>query len=258
MVVEFGIPYFSFIYTSSEKKLDIMKKLFLPIAILSIMLLMSCTKQEKIYSCDSELNEWVAKHSDDFHGITRTQLATLPPSIQKVIYRTLTGSEKYNLWMEKLNIVKNNTLYSDLSSEITDLTEKIDIDWYESDLQESLNTNDSVFLNNWEDQVLNSGKIDSTDYIINFCTLMTANEIDLLLNYSESLDHSWIVGLDLPSITSSLKAAPQDCSCRYDIYCNIFLAEECEEGGCTQVYDCGLVGSSKCKGLCPEEIAPID
>lgn len=235
-----------------------MKKILIPIVILSVMLLLSCTKQEKIYSCDSELNEWAAKHSDDFHGITRAQLATLPPSIQKAIYRTLTGSEKYNLWVEKLIIVKNNTLYSDLSSEIAVLTEKIDIDWYERDLRESLDANDSIFLYNWENQVLNSGKIDSTDYIINFCTLMTANEIDMLLNNSERLDHSWIVTFNLPSITTSLKAAPQDCSCRYDIYCNIFLAEECKEGGCTQVYDCGLVGSSKCKGLCPEEIAPID
>ncbi len=218
------------------------------------MLLLSCTKQEKIYSCDSELNEWAAKHSNDFHGITRTQLATLPPSIQKAIYRTLTGSEKYDLWMEKLNIIKNNTLHSDLNSEIGVLIEKMDVDWYERDLRESLDANDSIFLFNWENQVLTSGKMDSTDYIINFCTLMTANEIDILLNRSESLDHSWITDFDIPTTNSFKESAPQDCSCLYDIYCNIFLADDCRHGGCTKVRDCGLVGGSVCKGLCPEEI----
>ncbi|GAB1418005.1 hypothetical protein MASR2M12_07700 [Bacteroidales bacterium] len=233
-----------------------MNKLTYSIIVLALSTF-SCTKQEIVYSCDPIINEWATKYSDNFHNITRKQLATLPPSLQKAIYRTLTGAENYDLWMEKLDIVKNDTSRSDLKNEVEVLIEKMNHAWYERDMKESLNESDSIFLYNWEKQILESKIIDSATFIINFCTLMTANEIDSLLSYSEVLDHSWIEDFNLPEITTSFKATTaQDCSCRYDIYCNFFLAEECKTGGCNLVYDCGIVGSSACKGLCPEEIAP--
>lgn len=225
------------------------------ISAIFLVFLSGCSKRENVFSCDPEINEWAMNNSEKFSGITREQLATLAPAIQKAVYRTLTAKEKYDLWIEKLNIVKSSDLNSDFVSEISQLFDRIKEDWYVSNTYQSISVEDSCFLANWEHQLLFSGKIDSTNYVINFCMLMTKAELYRMLDNPDEVDHSWIVKFELPKKFYKLKAAPgQDCSCRYNIYCNLFGAADCEHGGCNQVRDCGLLGQSKCLGLCPEEI----
>lgn len=234
-----------------------MKKTFLLLNILLLgFILNSCTKKEPFYSCSPQLNSWAEKNSNNFHGINRRQLATLHPALQKVVYRMLTPENKLSIWKEKLLLVKASSQGQQRIKKIEQLIDRVHISWFNKPIDKPLRAIDEEFLTKWENELLSDGSIDSIAFVIDFCTFMTRNDVDTFLLNPTAMDTSWLSHpIAFPEMNSNLKAAPiQDCSCRYNIYCNIFFAGECKQGGCFEIYDCGLLGGSKCIGLCPEEI----
>ncbi len=67
---------------------------------------MGCEDPEEVLcSCNPEVNNWASKYKSSFSDITRAQLATLPISYKRAVYRTLTPEKQAQLWNEKLDLV---------------------------------------------------------------------------------------------------------------------------------------------------------
>jgi hypothetical protein len=222
------------------------------------LLFFACSKKSDYFSCEPSINEWAKKYKNSFHGISREEFAKIPLAYQKAVYRTLTPEEKYLLWKEKLEIVLNLPLDQNLKLQIQGLSSRINSTTYDRDLMEPLDPSIQLHLTNWENDILANGKMDSVNFVINFCTLMTAQEIHTMVFKPETVSLKDIPGSDeMKSFKSSQPGGGgnelPDCSCLYDVYCSVLGGRECKDGLCKEVRDCGVLGTSICNGLCPEE-----
>lgn len=224
----------------------------LAIVISSVVVFQACRKSEPTYSCDPEINKWTAQNRDSFHNITREQLALLPISVQNAIYRTLTTEEQRKLWVEKMDIVKNEWP-KPIKNKVDELTEIVHL--YNPDLYGKIDDKIKKSLDNWENEML-LHHMDTVDYALCFYTLETAEEYDLLTNNPEKIDYSWF---DFPeNFNLGQKAAPgpngsNDCVCRGSIGIACGGGDRCEEDkdDCSHTKGgCGLFKLFDCTGLC--------
>lgn len=137
------------------------------------------------------------------------------------------------------------------------LSQVINTTTYDRDIIEPLEPELQEYLIKWENEILSSGKMDSVNFVINFCTLMTAEEIHSMLYKPGTISLSDIPGSNEMKLFKSSQPGGgnelPDCSCLYDVYCSVLGGRECKDGLCKEVRDCGILGTSLCNGLCPEE-----
>ncbi|MBW6490270.1 MAG: bacteriocin fulvocin C-related protein [Lentimicrobium sp.] len=181
----------------------------------------------------------------------------LPFKYQKPVIRSLSAQKKLSLWQEKLQIVLQQNWDEITKNKIVILINKLNLELYDYSGTEQQTEEWQNFVADWENDMLSNNRIDSVEFIVHFCTLMTFEELDLRLNHADSIDLTWLEGYQ--DITDTFiggggsASSPSDCECRYDIYCSILGGADCASGGCSVTSDgCGIVGMSKCKGLCPE------
>jgi len=224
---------------------------------LTLIVITSCVKEEKqIYSCNELINDFVVANKSTLAEISREQIATLPVAYQRAILNSLTKEKRASLWVEKLNLVLSSEAISDdYRNKIAQLRDFIHPDIYNRGVDEKPEEYVTSFINSWEQDVLGEMESDTAVFSINFCTLMTFDEFEYFLNNAESIDYSWLDGAE------DIVLLPQGsgtCTCRYDFYCSVFMNIECEDGknGCTPSYECGVLGSSKCDGMCGENVEP--
>jgi len=77
--------------------------------VMAVVAVTSCNKERDLkYSCNPKINRWVLKNVESIAAASRQQLAVLPLDFQKASYLTLSPERKYELWNEKLELVKAN------------------------------------------------------------------------------------------------------------------------------------------------------
>lgn len=225
-----------------------MKKIIMSVVALAIISMtigfVGCKKETLKYSCDKDINAWAVENENSFHNITRKQLVTLPYDLQLAAFRTLTPEEKSRLWQDKFN-----TIYDDWDittrSIIDKLAQHITPQLYDSEYKSSI---DTVALNKIQDELIS--RMDTTDYVINFCMLPTEQELDILINEPETLDRSWI---NIPEKLIPVKAQPEptgNCNCSRNITCSMLGLGTCSDTNCKEAGGCGLAGHSTCKKAC--------
>lgn len=129
--------------------------------VMAVVAVTSCNKERDFkYSCNPKINRWVLKNVESIAAASRQQLAVLPLDFQKASYLTLSPERKYELWNEKLELVKANWDEPVLNM-IVDLQNHITIDWFNDTLQMA----DFEYLKGWEYQML-SQLMDTVDYAI--------------------------------------------------------------------------------------------
>ncbi|MFU8843301.1 MAG: bacteriocin fulvocin C-related protein [Bacteroidales bacterium] len=240
-----------------KKRISSKGLLIYPIFVISISIIsLSCNKSnEEQYSCDPQVNEWTVKYKSSFLDMTREQLALVPIKYQGAIYETFSPEKKADFWKEKINIVLSYDCEPLLKEKIMELYSSIDVEDYDREATEPPSGSTLDFVENWENYILENQLVDSVTFVVNFCTLLTFDEIDYLINHSDKIDLSWLNGNEELIIDGPGGGGGGiDCRCRYDIYCSIFLNVECVNGGCNKVYRCGVAGNSACNGLCEEMI----
>lgn len=224
-----------------------------------IILLTYCSKNSnKIeYSCNKDINNWVNTYKNEIIDIPREQLVTLPIGYQKAIYNTFSKERKAELWHEKLDIVLASNQDTEFENQIIALYNFISPDIYDRDIEEKPKDYIINFTNDWEQKVLGSFESDTLIFSIKFCTLMTLDEYFNYVENFQDFDYSWLEGGGEITMSGG-GGGTNACSCRYDIYCSIFLTNICEDGrnNCTQNYNCGIAGNSLCDGQCQEEARP--
>lgn len=217
--------------------------------IVAVIVLDGCKKEESLqYSCNPEINQWVAENKGSFCDITRKQLAVIPPYLQVPIYRSLSAQKKHDFWVEKLELITSDW-DEPVRIFIERLKQDIGPEWF------SETTPDYVtqYIEKAEYEILTT-LMDTSDYVVNFCTISTAEEIEYYINHSDDIDYSWLPNHSFAlGIMESKEPVLPDCYCRWNQYCHGFWPDDdCKHGGCsTSSSGCGFLNLMSCKGLCP-------
>ncbi len=210
--------------------------------------LMGCKKEKLEYSCNPEIDKWAKKNAELFASASREQVAMLPLEYQQAAFRTLSPLRKYRIWKEKMTIIRSNW-DEPVQFKIDEILKEFDSSWYVSkqDLEKHVD-----FIKKWEDDMLRH-YLDTTDYVINFYLLATPEEIDVYLNYPETIDYSWVIfprehSKDVPGGNQSTKTK---CMCSTNISCSLFGNGTCTNTECEQTSGgCGLFGAFDCRKDC--------
>ena len=179
--------------TNKHKTKQLIILLLLPIVFVSAIT--SCRKaNEESFSCNPEINKWVKTYKSSLQDISRDQIAMLPVRYQRPVFRSLSGEKKLSLWQQKLELVLQEDWDFSTRAKIVELLEKLNLNLYNKPISEPPSTEWQNYLDEWEHDMLGNNRIDSVQFIIHFCTLMTFDEVDKLLNHPETIDRSWLEG----------------------------------------------------------------
>jgi hypothetical protein len=228
------------------KKINIIFPLFV-----MALLIASCDKDEKIYSCNKDVNDWVTANKSQIDTIAyRESLLNFELEYQKGIYRALKPKIRYLIWVDKINQVLKLNWENDERKHIEELLNSINEKWFSEKLlsDKELISQRKGVLKNWVSLGLKE------------------------LGWSKALIHSIAIRLDVKKSddnylietyisdykkTSNLKEAGGGCKCSSgDDWCD--LGGGNDNGSCTEdLYDCnhsswgcGLLWLSECDGLC--------
>ncbi len=226
-----------------------MKKIILILS-LSILgtIFYSCTKEdEKNYSCNPKVNNWVKKNIQNITDISYDDLITYKLEYQKGIFQAASPQQRYEYWIEKLNRILALDWNQAEFDYISNLKNSISSEWYEDDIDSNKFNDINVFLQNWKNEGLFSlnipiemlhaiaGRIDYEVDPSNPQKLMPTN----YLTYGGGV----LSGGGGSGITS-------DCGCNQsDDWCDGPL--ECKSAECEEsTHGCGTIWVKKCNGNC--------
>ena len=65
----------------------------------------SCSKDERVYSCDKEVDSWVKENLTNIQKMTRNDWLKLGEDVNRAAYRAFTPKQKFIFWKEKMNEV---------------------------------------------------------------------------------------------------------------------------------------------------------
>lgn len=236
------------------------KSLFMAIlSLLVVITLVSCSKDEKlIYSCNPKINKWVIENLDVIKNASRGQLSELPLPFQKASYMALSPERKFELWNEKLELIKGKW-DEPVRVMIEDLQSNMIIDWF----NDTLNAVDYPYLESWEKQMLTL-YMDTTDYAICFTQLATEEELERVALHSDQFSYSWVKNSSLVNDYNKTRDVPGggdklNCVCNWDITCGLMNAGLCiESNNCEHVVNCGLLCQYPCRGECEYHMVVVD
>ena len=233
--------------------------LLLCCSLLFVIFVESCNKEEHVYSCNSQVNEWTLKHEKSFADMTRSQLVQIPRKYQLAVYRALPPEKKLSFWKEKLGLELSRETNLEINQKISELSSSLKLEYYDLGPNDSLPLDHRTYLNNWGKDMLSSFKMDSAQYVSRFYTLLTKEELYKLVYEADKIDLSWLEGFDeivIDAPPGGGTPVNPDCECIYDVYCSLFLDVDCEHSGCSTTNGgCGLTGTSNCKGRCGNSMA---
>jgi len=209
-----------------------MKKIF--IIIIFASLLFSCTKEDFKYSCDPEVDKYVSENIDVLKSVSLNELSTYNNQLQKAVYRTFSMEKRYQVWLDKLNVLVDDDSFSlEEKQHITNLIDQLSLELFDTP--------------------------DTTVYIT-FISFYDKWKLEANLKYgwdksmiifvtsSLSLYYSDFVTNFIITSTAELEASASD-----DCYCSR-TAEDCPVicggGGCSLVSGCGIFWLQDCDGVC--------
>lgn len=202
---------------------------------------MSCSFGESMYSCDPEVEAWTKANAESYASASREEIASLSLDRQRAIFRALSGEQKVQLWHGKLQSIM------------------LDIALTDSEKQEL-----STLFNFLEPRHYDTkkGLKEIQDYATAWETKMRTeyNWTDEKLYF---YTHTWLTKTELDAailqegLVSLRKAArnedAEDCNCRYDSDCRYESGgSDCDsDKNCKLVRPgCGALNAFSCDGLC--------
>ncbi len=187
-------------------------------------------------SCNVEINKWSIENQARLASYTRDQLAQEHNiDTMNAIYCSLPASQKFNIWKDKLNLVKST--YGLSAAENAHI--QTAIDYLQSEFWTSNETLDqfSPWAENWANEAKAQFAWDDAKVFSIAETWLTIDEMNTIKHEYEGK----------PNVPGG--GAP-DCDCRYSAGC-WWLVQTCDsKATCSATYHCGVFGSSRCKGKC--------
>jgi hypothetical protein len=214
-----------------------MKKIFCIAFTISILL--SCEKEDLIYSCDPEIDAIVKSGVLEFSKESLSGFLDYDISLQKAIYRGFTPEKQRMLWLEKIDSVMVNTDFMEIEIEhIIKLRSHITLGFFDKELRDTLIVKEREdFRNRWI-----SFASDTLFWDISRIAFLTNS-----LYFEESLYEQLI----LEQNEISLKSLSLECGCSTESdYCGAQGGTCKTTSACTVDSGCGWLWGYDCNGAC--------
>ena len=205
---------------------------FLLVIILSLV---SCNKNEVIYSCNSEVNDWVNKNLYGISTMTRSEWKALDNEYKIPVFRAFSQEQRILFWKEKINDIIND--YEWKEEEYNHLIE----------LLEFINNNEDIFdfSKDFSDEQIE--KIEVFSYKL---VEKALNELEWNLPLIKSIIASGDdIILNDEKETNELRNPK--CNCNIDAAIEWCITTHCEGGNCLEAaHGCGDFIVQSCDGTC--------
>ncbi|MDR1340573.1 MAG: bacteriocin fulvocin C-related protein [Prevotellaceae bacterium] len=70
---------------------------------LMCLVLISCSQDAEVYSCDKEINAWIKENLSDIWEMSREKFMNYNEKTQRAIFAAMSSKQKQDLWLTKLN-----------------------------------------------------------------------------------------------------------------------------------------------------------
>ena len=226
------------------------RKLYFIAIVLSIALLDSCKKTELYYSCNREIDHWVRENINNISKITREDFLAYRNDVdrQKAIYAALSPEQKTHLWKAKIEDVLSLSWSEKERMHIASLLTIIDTTpfFFDPSLQDKYENEIDIISYKWVSFAQEELKWQNEIYAI----AMTLNPIS-------RLDEQLIVDESHLDTIKSTKTRSEVLACSCHTTSGITNGActsgyKCVTGNCEEVRNCGVLGASKCIGICTE------
>lgn len=98
------------------------------------LIFFSCTKQEeKIYSCDPIVNEWIINNMGRILKITPAELLQYNLETQRAIFCAMNPQQRYEVWTYKIDSVLQLDWSQSVKTHITNLRNNLDQNWFDEE-----------------------------------------------------------------------------------------------------------------------------
>jgi len=220
------------------------KVLIIGLLLFLVYSISSCKKDKQVvYSCDSEINQFVESSLKELSNITYDEIVEYEYDYQRAIFESLSPNNKCNLWIEKLNRTLELEWSTEEANHILELKNNIDPSWFDTELEDSINGKKYLYLHNWS--FIGTTEIGLSKWML----VSIAGKLDIILdpNNPQFMMPSGPIGG-----TGTSGGGPQhDCDCSLDAdFCSSVLS--CTESTtCNETaHGCGWVWTYKCVGDC--------
>ena len=197
--------------------------------------LSSCNKNEVVYSCDNDVNDWVYENLDNIASMTRSEWKSLDDEYKIPVFRAFTQEQRVLFWNEKINDI---------------------ISGYDWNVEEHKHIVELLnFINNNVD-------------IFDFSTEYSDEQIERI----EVFSYKWIenalneLGWDLPLIkaivasgddigsnseTGNVELRNPKCNCNTESWVEWCITTHCDGGNCLESnHGCAFLLVGECNGSC--------
>lgn len=213
------------------------------IIILTSCILVSCSDDDNLYSCDNKMNEWVKNNLSEIQLMNRTDWMKCDLSTGVAIYRAFTPEQRKYFWKEKIKEVKMLPWSKEELAHIQQIEDFLNTydEIYEEEKSEDFNEYMEIFMYKWQQYAkTNLGWTD------NICIAIAGTGYKMLSVNGE---------IELPikeqmSTTTKSTGSEGSCHCNltYDFCTGLY---PCEDVNCEGSNNgCGWLLAGPCNGRC--------
>jgi hypothetical protein len=212
-------------------------------SIFTMTTMISCNKNEPVYSCDEKIDQKVKENRDGNQNITRYELAHLEDlDYQMGVFLSLTSENKVRIFNEKITSEQNNThLNSNEKAILNQMIAYLVPDHYttlNAEFQDFSHSKETILRNTY-------GWDDAKVFIFSNSWMLESEILDYIaMKASGGGGHG---GGGVGGVGTN------SCTCYYGYYCWIKGGGSgtCVTGNCTKPNGgCGVFGTTNCDGKC--------
>lgn len=204
--------------------------------LLVLVFVASCDKEARL-SCDPSIDRWAKEMTVYYSTADRKELVSLPLNRVRAIYRGFPTEKKAELWHEKIRAYSTTLTGSELEAylQLSSIINHIYTSEPSEDYEEEIKK--------WEKEMRENFGWNDDKIFFSSCTWLTKEEYYLCFQIQTEIR--------VRSIHEPAQNEIKECECHYNIGCpGMLLCEKHSPKGCTEIKDCGIVGSSYCNGVC--------
>lgn len=215
-----------------------MKKLY--VFAIALSFFSSCSNEEKVYSCNESINEWVCENLSDIRTMSRTEWSKSDEKLKIPIYRAFTHQQRLDFWLGKFQEVLSLDWSDAEKKHISKLIKELEshpnfVDGYNGLSDQEKNEFDLFFYEwfeisknefKWSDRQLYAIVASGNTLLDTKGTLLVSKNKEATLSYAES-----------------------NCNCSTSSdWCSTSM---CEDVSCEDTFlGCGTIFAYDCDGRC--------
>jgi hypothetical protein len=214
-----------------------MKKLFYSI-LLCALLFTSCTRNEFEFSCNPELNTYIATHLDEVSQIPFQELTSSDLVFQQAAFRSFSIEKKREVWLQKIQTLIDSKMYSDVeTNHLVKLKEHLTKDYFAPNKDEQQIKQRREFAASWISYAKN--------------TLgWSAKDVAFVVYRLYSKQSQFDIEVDAINSLAEQATTDPELSCHCSSSTDFCSLGVCVMDGCKSSLGCGWFWTENCDGNC--------